>query len=289
MPASGQNTPDGTCPINHSAREEWLKAAEHKRTSKQDHGSVKSVESCGEISKSNRGWIPHLSLWSPVRRRTENSDSPSQQAQQLQDQSASNLGTDRTVSSIPRATNPNTSATCSVKHLSDGTYTGSSNSCPSPNAETDSPETSQSGNWVYPSEAQFFSALRKKGHAANAADMSMVVPIHNAVNERVWAQILDWESPYPAPCGGPRLHSFSGDSNKLTPKARILTLLGYQRPFDRHDWTVDRCGIRVDYVIDFYTGRGREDRINFYLDVRPKLNSLEGVKMRIFRGIGIVP
>ncbi len=29
----------------------------------------------------------------------------------------------------------------------------------------------------------------------------------------------------------------------------------YVLPFDRHDWIVDRCGVEVRYVIDFYQGR----------------------------------
>ena len=67
-------------------------------------------------------------------------------------------------------------------------------------------------------------------------------------------------------------------------------LLGYQAPFDRHDWIVDRCGQRVDYVIDFYMGKDeqREGKpLNFYLDVRPKLNSWEGCKMRAARFFGL--
>ncbi len=28
--------------------------------------------------------------------------------------------------------------------------------------------------------------------------------------------------------------------------------MGGPLPFDRHDWTVDRCGKEVRYVIDFY-------------------------------------
>ena len=77
----------------------------------------------------------------------------------------------------------------------------------------------------------------------------------------------------------------------MSPKARINTILGYTAPFDRHDWIVDRCGVQVEYVIDFYAGRpgGKADpmgRPSFYLDVRPKLNSWEGVKMRALRGIG---
>ena len=144
---------------------------------------------------------------------------------------------------------------------------------------------------MYPSEKQFFEAMRRKGFtAANAADMKTVVPIHNAVNERAWAEILKWEEPYreeSKACGGPRLFSFAGEKGNMTPKARINTILGYTAPFDRHDWVVDRCGTKVEYVIDFYSGRGGSDKLNFYLDVRPKLNSWEGVKMRFARATGL--
>jgi len=140
--------------------------------------------------------------------------------------------------------------------------------------------------------------MKRKGHDAAAADMKTVVPIHNAVNERAWAEILKWEAPYVEPvvkggCGGPRLHSFAGlGSATMSPKARVNTLLGYTAPFDRHDWVVDRCGTRVEYIIDFYAGRndtaGGKGKLNFYLDVRPKLNSWEGVKMRAMRAVGVV-
>lgn len=75
----------------------------------------------------------------------------------------------------------------------------------------------------------------------------------------------------------------------MTPKARWNTLLGYAAPFDRHDWVVDRCGTKIDYVIDFYSGKdeGKQGKsLNFYLDVRPKLNTLEGCKMRLARAVG---
>lgn len=86
----------------------------------------------------------------------------------------------------------------------------------------------------------------------------------------------------------------------MSPKARLNTLLGYTAPFDRHDWVVDRCGTKVEYVIDFYAGkqpqqgkgaqqaRGGATGPSFYLDVRPKLNSWEGVRMRALRGLGLV-
>lgn len=80
--------------------------------------------------------------------------------------------------------------------------------------------------------------------------------------------------------------AFSGNSQKLTPRAKFNTFLGYQAPFDRHDWVIDRCGTTVEYVIDFYSGRDERKAgksLNFYLDVRPKLNSWEGVKTRVSR------
>lgn len=141
----------------------------------------------------------------------------------------------------------------------------------------------------------FFEAMKRKGHDPRAPDMRTVVPIHNAVNERAWAEIKGWEEPWirGSSCGGPRLHSFSGLSTRMSPKARINTLLGYQAPFDRHDWVVDRCGKEIEYIIDFYAGRNNGDgggsgKLSFYLDVRPKLNSWDGVKMRAMRAAGLV-
>ena len=138
----------------------------------------------------------------------------------------------------------------------------------------------------------FFDAMRRKSFDPSTADMKTIVPIHNAVNERAWKEIKAWEAPYLAgtKCDGPRLESFSGLASAMTPRARWNTWMGYAAPFDRHDWVVDRCGTRVEYVIDFYAGKdeGREGKaLNFYLDVRPKLNSWEGVKMRALKFVGL--
>jgi len=158
------------------------------------------------------------------------------------------------------------------------------------NNETES-GASASGNWIYPSEAMFFEAMRRKNFSPEVADMKTIVPIHNAVNERAWAEIRRWESGRGSEkCGGPKLVSFSGQSKELTPKARWNMLLGYAAPFDRHDWVVDRCGTRVEYVIDFYAGKdeGKSGKsLNFYLDVRPKLSSFEGWRMRALRTVGM--
>ncbi|KAG5366502.1 putative cytochrome c1 heme lyase [Yarrowia sp. B02] len=147
------------------------------------------------------------------------------------------------------------------------------------------PRAGSDSNWVYPSQQQFFNAMKRKQWDPQAEDMQSIVPIHNAVNERAWFEIQRWEGKLASQCGGPKLVSFQGDSKKLTPKARFNNwFLGYQKPFDRHDWTVDRCGTKIDYVIDFYEGKQLPGMIgmpSFYLDVRPKINSFEGVRMRV--------
>lgn len=72
-------------------------------------------------------------------------------------------------------------------------------------------------------------------------------------------------------CSQPTLSRFEGKWNEATPKARLLEWLGYSlsfakvitigglityvtdvrydKPFDRHDWYINRCGREVRYVI----------------------------------------
>ncbi|KAF8558480.1 cytochrome c and c1 heme-lyase [Imleria badia] len=142
--------------------------------------------------------------------------------------------------------------------------------------------------WVYPSEAQFFAAMARKNHNPQATDMKTIVPIHNAVNERAWSEVLKWETGRGGDkCGGVKLVNFKGRPNDMSPKARLMTFLGYSAPFDRHDWVVDRCGTKIRYVIDFYTGRATgPSGVSFYLDVRPALDDWEGVKMRLESAFG---
>jgi cytochrome c heme-lyase len=171
--------------------------------------------------------------------------------------------------------------------------------------ETTSIPKADEGNWVYPSEAQFFAAMARKNHNPQAADMRTIVPIHNAVNERAWAEVLKWEVGRGGDnCGGVKLVNFKGKPSQMSPKARGKSLLGYAftlylsicmityttysytPPFDRHDWVVDRCGTKIRYVIDFYTGKSdgpSSNNLSFFLDVRPALDNWEGVKMRAER------
>lgn len=81
--------------------------------------------------------------------------------------------------------------------------------------------------WVYPSESQFFAAMARKNHDPQTKDMKVIVPIHNAVNERTWHEILKWEEGRGSEtCGGLRLVSFKGKSQELSPRARFKSLLG---------------------------------------------------------------
>eukprot|EP00947_MAST-08B_sp_MAST-8B-sp1_P002680 g2680.t1 len=138
--------------------------------------------------------------------------------------------------------------------------------------------------WQYPSEQMFFNAMKRKGWDPQAEDMGTVVSIHNAVNERAWRQLMEWEKLHCDTCPDPKLLRFMGRPKDLSPKARFLGLLGYNQPFDRHDWVVDRCGEEVRYVIDFYNGRPtREKPIAVHLDVRPALDSVQAALDRIRR------
>jgi cytochrome c heme-lyase len=185
------------------------------------------------------------------------------------------LSSERVVSSIPRL----------------GKASGESDDVKEQSADNAIADPTTSRNWVYPSPAQFFAAMERKNHNPQAQDMNIVVPIHNAVNERAWQQILEWEkvadSGSWSACGGPQLVSFKGRPKDLTWKAWAYGVLGYQKPFDRHDWEIDRCGQRIKYVIDFYTGRTTKSdartSLSFYLDVRPSPASVEGIRMRVAR------
>lgn len=69
--------------------------------------------------------------------------------------------------------------------------------------------------------------MARKNHDPQANDMRVIVPIHNAVNERAWGEVLKWERGRGGEgCGGVRLVSFKGRPKDRTPKAWMKTLLG---------------------------------------------------------------
>lgn len=255
-------TPDPSekCPVDHATREAWLAQAKK--------ANPNAAQPSAHPTTPPTSTSPAAALSTPGC----DSTTMNQSAPPLNPRLPS-LNTDREISTIPRALPPGTSSPSKTPA----------------NAEHDTGADRKTGNWIYPSEQMFFAAMQRKSFSPSPVDMKTIVPIHNAVNERAWKEIKEWEKPYnsEAKCGGPRLESFSGLATKMTPRARWNTWMGYKEPFDRHDWVVDRCGTRVEYVIDFYAGKEGGEGLSFYLDVRPKLNSWEGVKMRAWKFVGL--
>lgn len=144
------------------------------------------------------------------------------------------------------------------------------------------PKASSPGEtWIYPSQQMFWNAMLRKGwrwkdeDKINADTMAHIIHIHNNNNEAAWQEVLKWEVMHYKECTQPKLKSFGGKASQFSPRARFRGLLGYEMPFDRHDWIIDRCGREVRYVIDYYDGGevNPADHKFAILDVRPALDS----------------
>lgn len=146
-----------------------------------------------------------------------------------------------------------------------------------------------SSTWVYPSPQMFFNALKRKGKAdgVTEADMPTVVAVHNRMNEGTWREVLQWEERFHCDeCATPKLKRFMGRPNDLSPAARFrMWFRAYPRPFDRHDWVVDRCGLQdVRYIIDYYYRDGSGgDPIEIH--VRPAIDSVSAAMDRMRAGM----
>ncbi|CAK4621347.1 hypothetical protein LEN26_021226 [Aphanomyces euteiches] len=137
------------------------------------------------------------------------------------------------------------------------------------------PKGGTDGTWSYPSEQMFFNALRRKGKGEDVHEghVETIVSIHNNMNERAWNQVIEWENTL-HPGSDAKLLRFCGRPDELTPIARLKTLLGYDKPFDRHDWVVIRSdNTEQRYVIDYYFDdeKAKEDAV-------PRLHDITSVK-----------
>jgi cytochrome c heme-lyase len=57
--------------------------------------------------------------------------------------------------------------------------------------------------------------------------MKTIVPIHNAVNERAWAEVMKWEAGRGGDkCGGVKLVNFKGKPGERSLRARWKGLIG---------------------------------------------------------------
>jgi cytochrome c heme-lyase len=176
------------CPVDHRSREAWMaqaKAAQEASSQTSSSSPTTTTPPPQQASKatttsSTWQWprIPFLS--SSSTKTAEQQSPPPPHGASNSAKEDTNLDTNRVISTIPRSQ----SAGASTK-----------NACPA-NNETETGADSKTGNWVYPSEKMFFDAMKRKGHDTRAGDMRTVVPIHNAVNERAWAEIRQWEMPY---------------------------------------------------------------------------------------------
>ncbi|KAJ3157553.1 holocytochrome c synthase [Geranomyces michiganensis] len=206
---------------------------------------------------------------------------------------ASSSSSSATLSPLSTSSSSSSSSSgCPVDHSSSSTHallnplnqmpTLSQN--PSPNQPTALPTArtqssipradEKTATWEYPSPQQFYNALVRKGYETPVHEVSGMVDIHNFLNEACWEEVKKWEKRFHCDCKELRLKKFQGRPKDLTPKARVYSWFGVEKPFDRHDWTVDRCGEEVRYVLDYYSSPDEMPGMPvFNVDVRPALDS----------------
>jgi len=143
-------------------------------------------------------------------------------------------------------------------------------------------------NWQYPSEQMFWNAMLRKGwrwdkDAVSQEDMSHIIRIHNKNNERAWNEVLYWEAFRGSNLSEIKLLKFGGRAKDFSPRARMRAAMGYDLPFDRHDWIIERGGQEVRYVIDYYDAgdeNGYKTGEFVELDCRPALDSFGAMYQR---------
>lgn len=160
---ASKDDPAAACPVDHKTREAWLKQAK--------------AQSPDNAPPSPHA--PHAPLQASGCDSSQLNQSTSTPASSSSILSSLRLATDREVSSIPRAL--------------PGVNTAGNESTKPANNEKDTGHDEKSGNWIYPSEKMFFDAMKRKSYDPQETDMRTIVPIHNAVNERAWHEIKQWE------------------------------------------------------------------------------------------------
>jgi cytochrome c heme-lyase len=152
---SSTTTEQPACPVDHTTRAAWLENARNQHNTPTDAPNAlkASGDSC-DSSKIDRYLPPSHPQSTPTK--------------------GPCLGATREISTIPRTDVPT-----------------SPHRRPANNEQESG--ASSTGNWIYPSEEMFFNAMRRKNYEPQAEDMRTIVPIHNAVNERAWKEIKEWE------------------------------------------------------------------------------------------------
>ncbi|KAK3621174.1 Cytochrome c1 heme lyase [Elasticomyces elasticus] len=192
------SNPEDKCPVDPKTREKWLEAAKARKPATQPSppphttSTPQPQSTAGRFSLDTLSWLPSSASPPQPQPRSTAPVRPKMYR----------LSTDREISSIPRAVSPTQPLNPAEQAALPTTQKPTaSHGSPPANAQSDTGYDKDSGNWIYPSQDQFFKAMRKKGHEAEANDMETIIPIHNAVNERAWAEIKAWEAPYSKDCG----------------------------------------------------------------------------------------
>jgi cytochrome c heme-lyase len=193
-----ENTSAPVCPVDDKTREAWLKQARAK------------AQAAGDAPSSHPH--PHPA---PSPLQAEGCDSstlgqkPNTSVPGSGILASLRLGTQREISSIPRATTD-------IPTPARSTH----GSAAPANSEVDTGADKKTGNWIYPSEKMFFEAMKRKNYDPEVADMKTIIPIHNAVNERAWMEIKQWEKDRG---GEAYVHSISLPSSPSpTPFKRVI-------------------------------------------------------------------
>lgn len=166
------------CPVDHHARAAWLEKA------KQAGGGSAAPPHPLPATPAAPTPAPAPLASSDGCDSSKLDQSPPQQQQQSRSAAILGylgLGQEREVSTIPRALPGTAAAAADEKERKPA------------NNEQETAADKASGNWVYPSEEMFFNAMKRKKFDPRAEDMRSIVPIHNAVNERAWKEIKEWE------------------------------------------------------------------------------------------------
>lgn len=107
-------------------------------------------------------------------------------------------------------------------------------------------------SWMNPTANQLYNALKRKDKPIDPSATASVANAHNMVTSQTWDNVMEYEKEFFDTCPNPKLARFVGEYGNDSIKAKIMSAVYDIKPFDRHDWTVDRCGKEVRYIIDYY-------------------------------------
>nr|DBA44782.1 TPA_exp: holocytochrome c synthase [Nothoceros vincentianus] len=269
--------PGAGCPVTSESKDKLVSAARNQEQGSSGSGTAGSSGRDGDAQQSGKYKNPHV--YDVYGRRIEQ-------------QSKAGPGSDVWVmpsflyygSDGPEEINP---ANRMPKYANQAPAPGQREALSKYRQTSSIPKGGTEETWVYPSPQMFYNSLVRKKKAGDVTeeDMEAVVATHNAVNEAAWSRLVRWEKLYTQLFPGssehePRLLHFKGRPHDMSPKAQVMKVLGYGAPFDRHDWTVDRGGREMRYVIDFYYDESSGGKWPFVIDVRPALDSVPAFLLR---------